>query len=217
MANTYFAQYIDDINRVIAEAIDKHDEASKALAWAHSRSEESKRDGSRDKQIVAAAQLREAEANYNSKVRNIELEVDMAFKAIRQELEKHSVRYTAADPDRVDQNAVSLLNSGVMSDADFVAMANKYWNNPTMLKLIAGAAEQNLTDSKTARFLAVKIAEFIAPDTRLGVFDDTVSIAKRAIQSDTAAAEIYKKMWDEQFYSEMRKAMDSLDTFSMEA
>lgn len=217
MAHTYFAQYIDDVKGIVREAVDKHNKAATALAAARRENEESKRSGDSDKQIVAAAYLRAAEAEYNDKVRNIEIDADMAFKAVRQELEKHSVNYTAVNPDRVDQNAVALLNSGVMSDADLVAMADKYWNNPTMLKLVAGAAEKNLTDSQTARYLAVRIAGFISPDTRLGVFDDTVSIAKRTIQADTTAAEIYKRMWDEQFYSDMRKAMESLDTFTMEA
>ena len=142
MANTYFTQYIDDINRIIREARNKHDMASVALENARKRNEkaQSNREYSADKKMVEAVQFREAEAEYRKSVRNLQDETAATFKALRQSLVKHIAEYTTADPGKVDQNAVVLLNSGAMRDSDLVAMANQNWNNPTMLKLIAGNA-----------------------------------------------------------------------------
>lgn len=42
-----------------------------------------------------------------------------------------------ADPDAVDPNALALLNAGFMNVDDFFGLAEKYDNNPTMLRLIA--------------------------------------------------------------------------------
>lgn len=218
MAKTYFSQYIDDINRIIKEARNKHDMASIALESARKRNESAKgnREFSPDRKMVEAAQFREAEAEYKKAMESIQAEADAAFKTLRQSLAKHIAEYTAADPGKVDQSAVMLLNSGVMMDSDLVALANKYWNNPTMLKLVAGQAEKMLTDSKAARYLAQGIAKYLSPESRLRVFDDAVSIAKRTIDSRESLAGVFQKRWDEEFYPGLRDCMAELDGFKME-
>lgn len=45
-----------------------------------------------------------------------------------------------ADPDAVDPNALALLNAGFMSADDYFGFADKYSENPTMLRLIANYA-----------------------------------------------------------------------------
>lgn len=218
MAKTYFSQYIDDVDKIIKETVHKHDMASIALADARTRNEKAQanREYSRDKKAVEAAAYREAEADHRKSLRSLQDETRATFKALRQSLEKHIAEYTAADPEKVDQNAVVLLNSGVMRDTDLVAMANKYWNNPTMLKLIAGEAEKNLTDSKTARILAVEIAQYISPVSRLKNFDDAVDVAMRTIQDNERIAAVFQKEWAERFYPAIKGNMSALDSFAVE-
>lgn len=218
MAKTYFSQYIDDIDKIIKEAVNKHDMASIALADARTRNEraQANREYSRDKKTVEAIAYREAESDYKKKVESIQSDMEASFKALRQSLVKHIAQYTAADPEKVDQNAIMLLSSGAMRDTDLVAMANKYWNNPTMLKLIAGEAEKNLTDSKTARFLALKIAEYVSPDTRLRVFDSAVDAAKRTVNHSESYSASFQKFWTGEAYNALKTDMSRLDTFSME-
>lgn len=218
MAKTYFSQYIDDIDKIIKEAVNKHDMASIALANARKRNEKAQtnRDYSHDKKTVEAAMYREAEADYKKEVVAIQNDMETSFKALRLSLAKHIAEYTAADPGKVDQSAVMLLNSGSMRDTDLVALANKYWNNPTMLKLVASAAEKNLTDSKTARYLALKIAEYISPDTRLRVFDSAVDTAKRTVNHSESYSASFQKFWAGEAYNALKADMSRLDTFSME-
>lgn len=218
MAKTYFSQYIDDVDKIAKEYWHKHDMVSIALADARKRNEKAQANSeySRDKKTVAAAAFREAEREYKKAVESIQNEMVTSFKALRQSLAKHIAEYTAADPGKVDQNAVVLLNSGVMRDTDLVAMANKYWNNPTMLKLIAGEAEKNLTDSKTARYLAVKIAEYISPDARLRVFDSAVDAAKRTVSQSESYSASFQKFWSGEAYNALKTHMSNLDTFSTE-
>lgn len=218
MAKTYFSQYIDDIDKIIKEAVNKHDMASIALANARKRNEKAQanRDYSHDKKTVKAAMFREAEADYKKEVVAIQDDMETSFKALRLSLVKHIAEYTAADPGKVDQSAVMLLNSGSMRDTDLVALANKYWNNPTMLKLVASAAEKNLTDSKTARVLALKIAEYISPDTRLRVFDSAVDAAKRTVNHSESYSASFQKFWANEAYNALKTDMSRLDTFSME-
>lgn len=218
MAKTYFSQYIDDIDKIIKKAVNKHDMASIALANARKRNEKAKanRDYSHDKKTVEAAMFREAEADYKKEVVAIQDDMEASFKALRLSLVKHIAEYTAADPDKVDQSAVMLLNSGSMRDTDLVALANKYWNNPTMLKLVAGAAEKNLTDSKIARTLAVEISNYISPATRLQVFDSAVNAAKRTVNNSEEYSASFQKFWADKGYNALKADMSRLDTFSME-
>ena len=218
MAKTYFSQYIDDVDKIIKEAVHKHDMASIALADARTRNEKAQanREYSRDKKTVEAAAYREAERDYKKEVESIQIDMEKSFKALRQSLVKHIAQYTAADPEKVDQNAVMLLSSGAMRDTDLVAMANKYWNNPTMLKLIAGEAEKNPTDSKTARILAVEIAQYISPVSRLKNFDDAVDVAMRTIQDNERIAAVFQKEWGERFYPAIKDNMSALDGFRVE-
>lgn len=218
MAKTYFSQYIDDIDKITKEAINKHDMASIALADARTRNEKAQanREYSRDKKTVEAAACREAERDYKKEVESIQNDMETSFKALRLSLEKHIAEYTAADPGKVDQSAVMLLNSGSMRDTDLVALANKYWNNPTMLKLVAGAAEKNLTDSKTARYLALRIAEYISPENRLRVFDSAVDAAKRTVNHSESYSASFQKFWAGEAYNALKEDMSRLDTFNME-
>ena len=70
MAKTYFSQYIDDVDKITREAINKHDMASIALADARTRKEKAQanREYSHDKKVVEAAAYREAESDYKKKV-----------------------------------------------------------------------------------------------------------------------------------------------------
>lgn len=218
MGNTYFKQYINDIDRIIKEAREKHDMASVRLENARQRNDEAKanREYSVEKKAVAAAQYAEEQSEYRKNIKLIQTDTETAFKELRQTLEKHIAEYTAADPGKVDQSAVMLLNSGAMSDTDLAALANKYWNNPTMLKLIKGQADQMMRDSRTARLLSMNIAKYISPRSRLEVFDAAVDIARRTIHENGKAAGVFQKRWDEEFFPGLRDNMAALDGFKME-
>lgn len=218
MANTYFAQYIDDINSIIKEARHRHDKASIALKNALERNEaaQANKDYSLERKRLEATECREAEKNYRKAIETIQSESRQALGAVRQALAKHAIEYAAADPTKVDQGAVMLLQSGVMGDADLVSLSEKFWNNPTMLKLVAAEAEKNKSNSKMALYLSSKIQTYLSPESRLRVFDDTVSIAMRSLHSDENAASLFQKLWDEQYYQAAKNGMATLDSFSAE-
>ena len=218
MKKTCFSQYIDDINDIIKEARLKHDRASIELERATKNSEKAIRDNraGTDKRIIAEAQKREAEAEYRKSVHAIQEEADAAIKALRKSLEKHIMEYVAADPEKVDQGAVVLLNSGVMREWDFLSLANKFGDNPTMLNLIAGVASKEMPDSRGARYLAEQIREHITPAARMSLFDEANRLALRTIQDDGNMAGRYQKLWDENFYGTLKKNMGATETFKME-
>lgn len=217
MKYTYFSQYIDDIDAITRKAREEHDNVATKLETARAHNDATKRDrqASQDKRMIVAAQLREAEAEYKKSVEAIENEASTAFMKLRRSLVKDITEYTAADPSKIDQNAVMLLNSGAMSDADLVALANRFWNSPTMLKLISGKAQKMLDDSRIARLLATKIADFVSSKSRLEVFDTAAHITQRSIHRSGNL--MYKERLNDDILPGLRECMAQLDGFHMEA
>lgn len=67
----------------------------------------------------------------------------------------------AANPDAIDNNALELLKSGIMTADDYYTLLDKYDGNSTMLRLIgrfAQDAAENMTDDRTARAALFQIA-----------------------------------------------------------
>lgn len=218
MANTYFSQYIDDIDTVIKEARIKHDLAFIALENAQEANKKAQLDQniSHHRKAIVAAQLREAEDEHRKTLNSLQVEAESSIKTLRRSFEKHIAEYSVADPSKVDQSTVMLLNSGAMRDTDLVALANKFWNNPTMLKLIMAESDKNLTDSKIARYLSVRIAHHLSPTYRLSIFDSAAEVAMRTIHPRASLARMHQKDWAETFFNEYRAAMAQTDTFRME-
>ncbi len=71
------------------------------------------------------------------------------FNARREELKAALDKELQADslvnPDKLDNNAVYLLDSGTMNSADYLSFAEKYKGNNTMLRLIGTAVEKALS------------------------------------------------------------------------
>lgn len=217
MERNYFTQYIDDINKIALEAREKYTKVSTALVDTQQAANAAriKYPVGDNKRIVAEASYKEAEAGYKRAVNDIQDELGKGFQNLRKTLLKHIAEYTAADPGKVDQNSIALLNSGAMTASDLVALANKHWNNPTMLKLVSAQAQKMPKENRIAGLLTNKIEEYISPEVRLNVFDTAVSCAQRTIQQDGYSATGFQKMWDNEFYEKMKSHMARFDTFSV--
>lgn len=217
MAKTYFSQYIDDLNKIIKDAREKHDMES--IQRENARKDYEKvnfdRSASADKKVVAAAAFREAETAYRVNLESLQRETERELKTLRGSFEKCIAEYTTADPDHLDQSAVMLLNSGAMKDTDLLALANKYATNPTMLKMVSGCADKMLDKSKVARIMVMQINNYLSPTYRLRLFDDAVSIAMRTIDRNESRSGAFQKSWDENYYPAIRKDMAATEEFHL--
>lgn len=88
-----------------------------------------------------------------------------------------------ANPNAVDNNALELMKTGVLSAADYMAFANKYADNATMLKLIAhyaAEAAKSTDDKKEAATL--QTVSFTCKDglnATVRAWDELASIANK--------------------------------------
>ena len=77
-------------------------------------------------------------------------EVIGMIRTIRAELEQAVRAANIANPDAIDNNALELMKTGVLSPADYAAFMERFDSNPTMLKLVGHYAAEaaKTTDSR---------------------------------------------------------------------
>lgn len=103
------------------------------------------------KKQIATLQRQEAENRLHKETARIWTEFDAKAADYRRALEKEVQQSNLADPAAVDNNALELMKTGVLSADDYYNFADKYDGNPTMLKLIgyyAKEAAENAEDRK---------------------------------------------------------------------
>ena len=215
MSKVYFTQYIDDLDKISKEARAKIEAAEKTFADVKEKAGQAIRQFpiGHDKRTRAEIDLREATENYSRSILEIQAEAETKVKDTRSSLVKHLETWAEAKPEMVDNNAVTLLSSGALSAADLIALANKNWNNPTMLKLIRAQAQK--TNDRLSAALDKEIRDFLSPTRRMRLFDDTATIIAKTYQTDTNIALKMGAVWDEQFCDSARSHMAALEAFQM--
>ena len=114
------------------------------------------------KRQIATLQLQEAEAAER-----------------RRALEKEVQTSNLADPSAIDSNAVELMKTGVLTVDDYFGFADRFSENPTMLKLVGYYAKEAAdgTDDRKDRVALTVLAQDCAKGTgkTLKAWDDLMT------------------------------------------
>ena len=94
------------------------------------------------KKQIATLQLQEAEKKMRQETERIWSVFDAKAAELRSALEKEVQTSNLADPSAIDSNAVELMKTGVLTVDDYFGFADRYGENPTMLKLIGHYAKE---------------------------------------------------------------------------
>lgn len=123
---------------------------------------------------------------------------------LRDNLERNITANTTARPEDVDNNALELMKSGVLTSSDYVAFANKYDGNQTMLNLIGRYAKEaaDATTGADATTLRGVVAACQNPKTAILQKWDEIAEAQNRFcgDRDNASPEVVISMgkkWDE--------------------
>lgn len=90
----------------------------------------------------ATLAAKEAETEFNEISARVWKDFKRHRDDLRDNLERNITANTTARPEDVDSNALELMKSGVLTPSDYVAFANKYDGNQTMLNLIGRYAKE---------------------------------------------------------------------------
>lgn len=156
-----FNNYAKKLNEIANATFEEYRRAEAALKSAESRSKEYPRRNGADpsylaKSARAEADLAEARNAFEQVRRHLFDDKRREIAAVRAELETALGNEYAADPQAVDMNTLALMNSGILTAAEYnrlIDSANAAGNH-TMVRLLAQSAKDRadkVNDSNTAR------------------------------------------------------------------
>ena len=100
---------------------------------------------------AAEAACTAAERVYSAVVTDTDATLNTGRAALRMELKADIHKRSLANPGDVISAAITLLDSGIMTADDLLALADRYNDNPTMLRLIMPRARQAMCTANTTR------------------------------------------------------------------
>ena len=165
-----FARRLEDTfmeaRRAYNEAADKVAEAEQAKAKAEAQHTETYVGECAARRARAEARLIEEKGKFDKAKKEIWAQYDRAVEALTRELSEAVRADNVADPDAIDNNALVLLQSGVMSVDDYEHFLSRFDGNSAMLKLVgkyASEAAEREKDDVSARTRLASVA-FAAKD-----------------------------------------------------
>ena len=131
----------------------------------------------------AALVLHDAEAAFNEVSSRVWANFEDTRRTLREELKEETSAAGVANPDAVDNNALELMKTGVLTSADYSAFLEKYDSTPTMLKLIAHyaheAAETTESRKEAAALNAIALSCQSGQSAIMQAWDDLSAAADR--------------------------------------
>ena len=156
-----FNDYAKKLNEIANGAFEEYRRAEAAVKSAESRYNAYPRRNNADpaylaKSARAEADLAEARNAFDQMRRHLFDDKRREIAAVRAELEKAVFDAFAADPKSVDSNTLALMNSGILTAAEYNRLidASTAAGNHTMVRLLAQSAKDRadkVNDSDTAR------------------------------------------------------------------
>lgn len=152
-----FNIYARKLDTAFKEARSEYNTAFRALQEAQQASRDANAwkpgDSAEEKQVRttrAALKLHDAEAIFNEVSARVWDNFKATRRTIRAELEQAVRAANIANPDVIDNNAIELMKTGVLSPADYSAFMERFDSNHTMLKLVGHYAAEaaKTTDSR---------------------------------------------------------------------
>ena len=143
-----YNHFAKDLDTAFKEAREKYTAAHNAVEQARKAMQNAGTDAM--KKQIATLQLQDAETNLRKEAVRIWAEFDAKAADLRRALEKEVQTSNLADPSAIDNNALELMKTGVLSPADYAAFMERFDSNPTMLKLVGHYAAEaaKTTDSR---------------------------------------------------------------------
>ena len=156
-----FNSYAKRMNEIANATFEEYRRAEAAVKSAESRYNAYPRRNNADpaymaKSARAEADLAEARNAFDQMRRHLFDDKRKEIAAVREELEKAVFDAFAADPKAVDMNTLALMNSGILTAAEYTRLidASTAAGNHTMVRLLAQSAKDRadkVNDSDTAR------------------------------------------------------------------
>lgn len=149
--------YLDALKEVYNESRAVYDALQKKLDTAQANcdkaQEDSRKASGTEKTLaearlnVARGELQIAKEEHQAAYRDMAANHNQRVNALREEFAAFLNDHYSANPDKLDNAAMQLLTSGICTPAELSHLAQRYGDNPTMLRII-GSYAAKMKDSK---------------------------------------------------------------------
>ena len=160
-----YNSYAQRLDIAFKAARDEYAAAYNAVEQARKAMQDAESDAL--KRQIATLQLQEAENSLRKEAARIWTEFDAKAADLRRALEKEVQASNLADPSAIDSNAVELMKTGVLTVDDYFGFADRFSENPTMLKMVGYYAKEaaDSTDDRKDRVALTVLAQDCAKGT----------------------------------------------------
>lgn len=212
-----FHGFLEELNGVYKEESGKYFKALEAFEIARKEFDATMADSKAPDYIkmIAKGEFERAKET----VKQAKREAGDSYKAraaeIRDKMQEFATEFYRATPDRIDQSAMQLLNTGIMSADEMEHLAEQFRGNPPMLRVI-GQYALNKFDSMSDRdegrwayrVIGKKLQKAASSDSALDGFDGLMEFGQNGLGTDEIMANVRAKHWD-RIYNSARESYDN--------
>ena len=142
---------------------------------------------------VQAARLMhlEADQNYSNSMKKIQESTEAEISAIREGLQEYLTDYYMPDAEKIDDNAVKLLKSGIkLTDTEISNIARRFKDNPTMMRLLCDLFEEKGINNPDVLMFSKRTKE--QGHYELEIFDRVAGYLKNAVYASDVNAVVWR-------------------------
>ena len=149
MRHKDFKGYLTDAKEIYEQARAEYENIDSILETAKKEWENAQRSGLTDRDtMIARATYMQAEDAHKQSIKQLGENAKERLANVRKEMKKHIEDFYRADPSKLDINTLKLLESGVLSGAEMMHLANQNRDNVTMIRMIRKYAGEKLAEER---------------------------------------------------------------------
>ncbi len=219
---TTFKTFVDRLNEEHTAAKARYSDIEKAWTIAQREYEAAKADTKAPEtvRLIAQGDYLKAQEAYKKDMLSLRDMHRQYINEIRTDMQSFVDSYYLATPDKMDDKAVQLLNSGIMGVADLEHMAAQHRHNPVMLRLIGKKADEIIAANphdysqketatrQRATGLRYRIREAEDSGKAMEAFNAIADLSANAFEPDSHWAKTTDKHW-ERYYADTCAAYDN--------
>jgi len=220
MAN--FKSYVSKLDAAHRAAQARYAEIEKAWDIAQKEYEAASNDRKADETVkaISRGEFLKAQKAHADDLRELDNTHRANVEQISSEMRDFVRNYYLATPDKLDDKAMQLINSGIMTVYDLEHMAKQYSHNPVMLRIIGKEAEKIVNNNEKvnsdekiqarqrAAVLRHAMRDAENSEKALAPFNQLASASKAAFGRDSVWAKANNTHW-ERFCADCNAAYDN--------
>lgn len=209
MQKKNFHSFLEGLQAIYREELANYNAAHDAFEIARKEYEATKADRNAPEHIklIASGDFERAKLAFEQSRLKAQNSYNARVKELRQQMAEFTANLYRATPDRVDQSAMQLLNTGIMSVDEMDHLASQYRDNPPMMRIIGEYALKKAESfgqserDKAGKYMLLgqKLSNITDNGNALAGFDQMADYGSEGLGKEATIARNHGKNWDRMY------------------